>query len=206
VVIDELLPRYDVSSRHAITIHAPVDLVDRALRAVDFGESKVTRRLLTLRSLPGMTVGAPWAGRDGASPDAPATARPSSRLTLSGVLDRGFALLADRPKQEVVLGTVGRFWEPRPHLRALGADAFVRFDEPGVAKAAWNFTFTPLGNDYTRLTTETRVACPDAWSRTRFRLYWAGVGVFSGVLRREILRLVKERAEKYALYRTVEGG
>src|SRR5687767_11264364 len=71
VTIDELMPRYDVSSRHSIKIHAPVDLVDRALRAVDFGESRVTRRLLTLSSLPGMTVGAPWSGRDGAPPDAP---------------------------------------------------------------------------------------------------------------------------------------
>ena len=206
MVIDELMPRYDVSARHSIKVHAPVDLVDRALRAVDFGESKVTRRLLTLRSLPGMTVGAPWTGRDGASPDAPAPARPSSRLTLIGMLDRGFAVLVDRPKQEVVLGTVGRFWEPRPQLRALDAEAFARFDEPGVAKAIWSFTFSPLGNDYTRLTTETRVACPDSWSRTRFRLYWAGIGVFSGVLRREILRLVQERAEKYALYHTVQGG
>ena len=40
------------------------------------------------------------------------------RFTLDGMLSEGFALLEERPGEELVLGTVGRFWRARGELCA----------------------------------------------------------------------------------------
>src|SRR5437660_8454754 len=61
------------------------------------------------------------------------------RFTLDGMLSEGFTLLEERPGEELVLGTVGRFWRARGELCATSP---VRFRAPapsGTAKAAWNF-------------------------------------------------------------------
>ena len=47
----------------------------------------------------------------------------------------------------------------------------------------------------TRLSTETRVRCSEDASRRRFRLYWAVIAPFSGLIRREVLRTIRHEAE-----------
>jgi hypothetical protein len=44
--------------------------------------------------------------------------------------------------------------------------------------------------------TETRVRVPDDASRRKFLLYWAVIGSFSGLIRRQALGLVKAEAER----------
>ncbi len=77
-----------------------------------------------------------------------------------------------------------------------GSSACARF-----AKAAWNFFIEELGDGRVRLTTETRVRCTSGGAL--FRLYWFFVGPFSGWVRREMLRLIKEDAEKGVQPRTL---
>src|SRR5207244_9151276 len=67
------------------------------------------------------------------------------RFTLDGMLSEGFTLLEERPGEELVLGTVGRFWRARGDLCATSP---VRFRAPapsGTAKAAWNFEVGKIG-------------------------------------------------------------
>jgi hypothetical protein len=45
------------------------------------------------------------------------------------------------------------------------------------------------------LSTETRVACGDAASRAKFRVYWTFVRPFSGLIRIVMLRAVRRAAE-----------
>lgn len=78
----------------------------------------------------------------------------------------------------------------------MDASGFRTFDRPGYAKAAWNFSLSEQENGTTRLATETRVLCLDDVSRRRFRLYWAFVGPFSGLIRREMLRSIRSTAEE----------
>ena len=75
------------------------------------------------------------------------------------------------------------------------AEDFDAFAEPGYAKAAWNFRVTPGTGGRCMVTTETRVRCTDDASRRRFVLYWAVVGLFSGVVRKQGLKLIKRDAE-----------
>ena len=72
------------------------------------------------------------------------------------------------------------------------------FDEPGQAKAAWNFRVIPEGDDRTFVSTETRVLVPDEASRRSFVLYWAAIGPFSAVIRKQALSLIKREAERPA--------
>jgi hypothetical protein len=107
--------------------------------------------------------------------------------------------VAERPGEELVLGTVGRFWQLAAELRDASAADFARPLEPGLARAAWNFRVVDAGPGNTELSTETRVQCADAATRRRFRVYWAMVGPASGWIRREILRLIRRTAERSRL-------
>jgi hypothetical protein len=177
MLIDSALPRYDVSEKHAVEVRAPVDEVYAAVRRCDLGRAKIAMLLMRLRGLPaGLPV--------------------PSRLTLDDFLRAGFILLGERPNRELLLGLVGRFWTMSGELRRLEAAGFRDFDEPGFAKAAWNFSLTGRPDKTVLLETETRVYCPDAASRRRFRLYWLFVGPFSGLIRREALRAIRRNAEE----------
>jgi hypothetical protein len=116
-------------------------------------------------------------------------------LTLSRMLERGFVLLGERPRRELALGVVGRFWTLGGERVTLDADGFAAFDRPGYAKVVWDFRLTPEGNT-TRLSTETRIRCLDAESRRRFRRYWRVIRPFSGLIRLARLRAVAREATR----------
>jgi len=171
MLIDEFLPRYDVNARYQIDVHATISEVYLAARFLNMSSSKAVRWLYRLRGLP------------------------QGNLTLDGMLKWGFVLLADKPCNELVLGLIGRFWAASPQIQRVNADAFIKFDQPGFAKAVGNMAFIAQGDGSVRVTTETRVLCPDDASRRCFRLYWLFIGPFSGIIRKEWLRLIKQGAE-----------
>jgi len=170
-LIERFLPHYDVSARYQIDIHAPVERAYSAARFLDMSDSRTIRWLYSLRGIP------------------------ENGLTLDGMLKWGFVLLADKPSQEFVIGLIGRFWTPMPQIQHLNAGAFVPFDQPGFAKVAANMTFFPRDDGIVQVATETRVRCSDVKSRLYFRLYWLLISPFSGLIRKEWLRLIKQRAE-----------
>lgn len=173
MLIDECLPVWDMRERHRITIQAPVERVYAVVRALDISEARLTRALFRLRGLPC-----------------------SPRLTLDDFLKMRFILLGERPKEELLCGIVGKFWTPQGELRCLEPEEFTDFNERGYAKAAGNFSLTQATNGVVSLATETRVSCTDGASRRRFRLYWTLLGASSGLVRRELLQLIKRNAER----------
>jgi hypothetical protein len=173
------MPRYDVVERHEIVIAAPPDRVYRCARALDAGRLPFTAALLAVRGIPHLLTG---------------SVRPSRRITLDEMIAAGFVMLADVPPREFVLGVVGRFWRPASGIVRISADDFRDYSEAGRARAAWNFRIDPAPSG-SRLRTETRVDCIDSSARWRFRLYWAIVGPFSALIRREMLRAIQRDAE-----------
>jgi hypothetical protein len=173
---DQHLPVYDVVMRHERRVTVPASAAWAALQTADLGGSPVTRVLLALRGL----------------------RRPGSRrrLTLAGLPDAGFLPLGEEPGREIAFGLVGRFWTPAGGRLRITPEAFRQFSRPGYAKAVWTFTVTGEAPGTTRLVTETRVACVDAASRRRFRLYWLVVRPFSGLIRRATLRAVAREASR----------
>ncbi len=108
----------------------------------------------------------------------------------------GFTKLEEIPGREVVFGIAGRFWRTDGDLRRIAdRDAFVAFAEDGYVKGAWNLRVEAVEGGATKLSTETRIVCFGPAARRKFRLYWAFVGLFSGLIRSAMLRGVRRRAE-----------
>jgi hypothetical protein len=97
----------------------------------------------------------------------------------------------------MVIGLVGKFWTIAGGLQKIDAGSFKEFDTAGFAKAVWNFSLSPDGAN-TRLTTETRIKCLDEHSRRSFGFYWMFIQPFSGLIRMEMLKIIKRRAEMHA--------
>jgi hypothetical protein len=96
----------------------------------------------------------------------------------------------------VVAGGVLQPWklfggEAPPELDASGLRTFA---EPGWVKVGMDFVLQPEGAG-TRLQTETRVAATDTRTRMLFAGYWLIIRAGSGLIRRDILRAVAQRAE-----------
>jgi hypothetical protein len=106
----------------------------------------------------------------------------------------GFVVLAEDAEREIVLGLIGRFWTRSPQIQSLPPEDFIGYNQPGLAKAVMNLAFLPGADGIVRLTTETRVHCLGEASRRSFRRYWLLVGPFSGLIRKEWLRLIKRRS------------
>lgn len=172
MLIDDFLPVYDVVERHQVAVSAPLGEVYAAVRQLDVSKARFTPWLLRLRGIPTTYV-----------------------FTLGQFLKMRFILLGESVNEELLLGLVGKFWTPRGNLRSLDVEGYRRFAERGYAKAAWNFSLAQQPSGDVILRTETRVRCLDERSRRRFRLYWAVVGPFSGLIRREMLECIKRKVE-----------
>ena len=72
------------------------------------------------------------------------------------------------------------------------------FHTEGYAKAVWNFAIMAESERLTRVITETRIQPFGRSACWKFRAYWLIVGPFSGIIRKEILALVKRKAEAEA--------
>ena len=95
-------------------------------------------------------------------------------------------------------GTFGQFWALRElaHMEApTDLEAFRAFDRPGWAKGAISVRIDPLEDGSTEVSTETRVRCVDDAARRRFAVYWSIIRIFSGWLRRDLLRRIARLAE-----------
>jgi hypothetical protein len=172
-LIDRFLPEYDVVERHRVFVRADAARAFAAVRDTDISKSWIVAGLLLARGL-----------------------RPRA-MTLQTLGDSAFTVLGEEADAQIVLGRVGRFWEPSTPRRAVAAADFAAFDEPGWGKAAWDFRAQPRGGGVL-LTTETRVRCTDASSRLKFRAYWLLIRPFSGLIRRRALALIKRAAERAA--------
>lgn len=184
-LLEQSLPQFDVNEVHVIEIRAAPEKVYDILREYRFGSSPLFRFLFGLRRLMGLPRLLKRRSRAGWNFEEP----PLLEL-------KPFVKVAEASNEEVVLGLIGKFWQPAPQeVRLENGAAFLRFDDPAYAKAAMNFHLTSIGNGRTQLTTETRVRVPDPRSRRLFRFYWTLIGFFSGAIRVEMLWRIKRLAE-----------
>jgi hypothetical protein len=184
-LLDDWMPAFDVSARHAIDVRVGAARTYEAARAMDLGAPPLVRVLMGLRAVPALAARA--LGRR-----AQVASRGEERAGRPGGLP--FTLLADTPGSEFVLGLTGRFWTPSGGIVRAEAAAFRSPPPPGLAHAAWNFRVEPRAGGCI-LTTETRVLCADAITRAHFLRYWRVVRFGSGLIRRSMLREIRRRAE-----------
>ena len=98
------------------------------------------------------------------------------------------------PGRYVLAGGVGRPWTSDGGKAApMSAEEILGFDDPGWVKLAADFSFQVVGGR-TVVSTETRVEATDPESRRRMALYWTGIRLFSGLIRREVLHAIDARS------------
>ena len=182
--LDEFAPAFHFREHHETTIDAPAADVFAAIQATTADEIALFQAFTWLRRF----------GRPGAE----SILNAPERLPILDVATRTtFLKLAERPSQEVVVGTV--VIAPAGFRRhdVSTADQFKSVAQPGFALATFNFKITGDGA-LTRLTTETRVAATDHWTLRRFTAYWRVIYPGSAMLRVTWLRAIKRRAEAAA--------
>jgi hypothetical protein len=182
MILQEFLPAFHFSERHETMVRASQDAVYDAALAVDFSRSFVIRSLLRMRELPGRLARLDFSSQ-GLGP------------SLDDFLDAGFVKLSDDPPKELVLGAVGKFWTATPQFLEVSPEDFKSFDRPGFVKVAFNILIHERNGGHCLLSTESRILCLDDKSRNRFRCYWALIRPFSGLIRRVMLRLIRNAAE-----------
>jgi hypothetical protein len=182
-LIDQFLPAYDFCASYDIRIHAPPAEVYERLLWVDFNDLWLVRFLETVRTV---------------------KRTPRSRVPKDlhrRLRGTGFVMLAEVPN---VMGIAGRFWRvDGGRCMDLTADDFIGFARPGYAKVAWNFTLRRDSAETTVLSTETRIKCFGQAALWRFGIYWNLISPFSGLIRKAMLKRVKQEAESKAKVKTL---
>ena len=198
MLLDDLMPVYDVVERHAIVVRAAPRVVFRAIRRADLGGGLLTRALLGVRAVPAAVL-AVARNPQAALPEWRRRRADRARgLRLTDFERAGFRVVAERAPEELMIGLLGKFWMPRGGLCAdVTTTHFAAGPPAGYALAGWNFTVAARADGSSELRTETRVRCaPDA--KTLFRAYWVLVRPGSGLIRRAMLRAIRREAERQA--------
>jgi hypothetical protein len=174
--LDAIIPEWSFAEQHEIDVAAAPEAIDRAIREVSAGEIRLFRTLTWIRAPRRRT-------EDILRPGA-------NRPILDVATSSTFALLADEPGREIVVGTlIG------PPLGHPPTAAELSADRPGYARAIMNFRIEPRGPGLCRLVTETRVSASDPSVERRFDSYWRLIYPGSSIIRYEWLRAIKRRAE-----------
>lgn len=180
-LLDRFMSEYEVREYHQTGVDAPPDITFAVASEIDMHSSGLIRAIFKGREL---MMGAEPGGKR------------ESRSFLSEVLGLGWRIIAEEPGRELVMGAVTQPWDANVRFRGLSPDEFAGFAEPGYAKIAWTLAADPAGSDGSIFRSETRVVTTDADSRRRFRRYWSMVSPGVVLIRREMLRLVRNEAER----------
>lgn len=181
-LLSEYLPDWNYKEQHQALVAAPARRVYQSALELDLAKSPLTSFLFKLRELPMRLTSKDWQS-------------PGMGSGFDDLLELGFLRLAASPPHEFVLGLVGNFWTLSPEIKKLTSQGFKDFAESGYAKVAFNFAVDELKPGLSRLSTETRIQCLGPSAQKAFRAYWLLIRPFSGLTRREMLRLVRKQAE-----------
>ena len=179
-LIDGVIPDYEVSVRHRISVNAPLEITFDTIRNTEFERSPIVRMLLKTREI------------------VMKAKRVEHRLPHALVEEMaalGWTVLAEEQGREIVLGTATQPWKPNPIFRSVPPAQFAEFQEPGYAKIVLSLRVDPIADERCDVSTETRVETTDASSRALFRSYWAFLSPGVDIIRRVLLQQIKAEAE-----------
>jgi len=180
-VLDRLIPDPEVAERHEIKIHAPVHIVMAAAKSLELMTSPLIRAIFRAREL-----------ALGGEPDT----RPHPAGLYEQMISIGWVVLSEQAGHEIVFGAVTQPWVAAPTFRAIPADQFREFCEPGFVKIVWTLRADPVDEERSIFHTETRVSTTDAEARERFRKYWSFVAPGVKLIRVAMLQPLRRAAEQ----------
>ena len=168
ILIDKYLPYYTFNEYHETFIYSSVDNVYDVAYDFDLSKSKTVAWLFKIRGLP------------------------TKRLNLQNFIDDiGFTKLESNAPFENLIG----FWARAKIQPVNGYEDFKNNSISPWIKAVWNFQFSAIDQNTTKVSTETRVLCVAPITKITFRLYWWIIKPFSGLIRKKMLKIIKEESE-----------
>ena len=184
-LLSEALPDFDINEIHSREVAAPPAVAWDAFRSLRPLEVRVLAPLMAIRVLPALL----------SRRNSLQYSRADALIDL--FLRNGFLELGSRPGEEFAAGAIGRFWSLTGNdpLPIASPEEFAAFDEPGFAKAAFNFTLEPSGAG-TLARTETRIVGTDPGATRLFGRYWRVIYPGSALIRISWLNAVRRRAER----------
>jgi hypothetical protein len=199
MLVDEFLPVYDVSDSVATVVQADLATTWGALMDVDLIEVGRRRPLVavlgSLRAVPEI-VSHVLHGEPPVRAPKQLRLRDTTHIPLG---KGGWVLLGERPREEIALGLIGKFWRPVIPFAKVTAEEFASFSEPGFGKTVYSLSVRALDERRTLLTGVMRTATTNEDARRWFRRYWTfGVGAGAHVLVNAVIDLVREMAEHSA--------
>jgi hypothetical protein len=199
MLVDDLMPVYDVSDSVAAIVHADLATTWEALMDVDLIEVGRRRPLVAalgaLRALPEM-VSHLFHGEFRASSPTLLRLRDLAAVPMR---EGGWILLGEHTRHEIALGLIGKFWHPVIEFADIAPGQFGGFAEPGFAKTIYSLSVRRVDAAHTLVTGTMRTAGTDEQARRWFRRYWTlGVGSGAHVLVNGLIDTVRELAETRA--------
>jgi hypothetical protein len=191
MLIDEVLPNFDITRVDTIVVAAPADVVYRTALELDLvqvvREDRVIGFLFALRGIPDRVM-----RLLGKRPAAPA---PEAMRLGDLPVEGEWIRLGEDPGQEIVFGAVGRFWKGPIQWQQSTRETFASAAAPGSARIAANLALHPYSQDRVLLTYEARTAATDDEARRGVQRYWRVLSPFIGLVLRGVLRAIRQRAE-----------
>lgn len=170
MLIDDFLPKFTFNEIHKIKVSSTPEKIYPILPNLDFSESWISKILFRLR---GLNV---------------------KKFTFESMREgMHFKILKENPPNEILIGLlVNSKLKP---VFIQNSDFFANFGESNSLKIVWNFSLEKISDSQTLVQTETRILCTGKKMKSRFSIYWFFVRPFSGLIRMEMLRIVKKRSE-----------
>jgi hypothetical protein len=182
-LLDRFIPEFEVVERHQVRVAAPAEITWSAACDTDLQESAIVRGIFKVREL---ILGS----------------GPGEIIVPRGLLAQmkawGWGVLAEIPGREIVFGAATQPWLANVVFRALPAEEFGAFQEPGYVKIVWMLRADPIGAAESVVRTETRVVTTDSTAWAKFRWYWSFFSPGIVLIRRVSLGLVKAEAQRRA--------
>lgn len=178
-MINNYLPDFHFREHHNKMVNAPLQVVYPQVRHLNFNSSRIIRFLFILR---GINL---------------------KDFSFDYMIDRGsFFTLDEKINQEWVIGLVTkRFLLP---TRLKPKEDFKEWKPKQGVKIVWNFKLQEIENQKVDVKTETRVLCMSKKTLFWFSIYWMIIRPFSGLIRREMLRIIKQKSEeRYSKVKTI---
>ena len=167
-LIDKYLPKYSFNEYHETIINGPIEDVYETAKNFDLSKSHLIKWLFKIRGLP------------------------TKRMHLQDFIsDIGFTSIEENIPVENLIG----FWARYKIEPILSPDDFIKNTISARIKVVWNFYLEKLDSNQVRLSTETRVLCITPSAKVTFGLYWMIIKPFSGVIRKKMLRIIKQSSK-----------
>jgi hypothetical protein len=167
-LIDKYLPQYTFNEFHEIVVNRPIENVYHVAKNFDLSKSKIITFLFKIRGLP------------------------TKRLNLQNFIeDIGFTNLEENYPYESLVG----FWARVNITKIPSYEDFSNNSISPWLKVVWNFQFEELEKGKTKVSTETRVLCVAPITKFTFGLYWSIIKPFSGLIRKKMLKIIKDDSE-----------